>query len=149
MQRKRAGFIAIALSLLPISNGARHYLSVQPYLETAITSDATVVRNEPSNKKRANANSSALYPVVSYTDDSGRPVLAQTNVGSYPAVRKQGEQLSILHDPANPLDIRENSFMGLYFETTFYLLPGMLTFLLGLALVYLPGSKRKNAGVLS
>jgi hypothetical protein len=149
MQRKRAGIIAIALSLLPIASGVRHYLSVQPFLQAAIATNATVIRNEPSNKKKINAKDSALYPVVRYTDDRGMPVVAQTNVGNYPAVRRQGELLAILHDPTNPLDIRENSFMGLYFEAAFYLLPGILTLLLGLALVYSPGNKRKNAGALS
>ncbi|MEE9321674.1 MAG: DUF3592 domain-containing protein [Granulosicoccus sp.] len=149
MQRKRAGYIALALSLLPISNGVQHYLSVQPFLETAISADAIVVRNQPTNNKSTNARDNALYPVVSFTDDSGRKALAQTNVGSYPAARRQGELLSILYDPTNSLDIRENSFMGLHFEIAFYLVPGILTFLLGLFLVFSTGRKRRNAGVQS
>jgi len=133
----------IVASLLPLSHGSELFSAQRAFLEESVARRATVVGLVSAEPGAPNANSVDVYSVVEFTDDEGSRRAERTNVGSYPAAHFPGEEIDIRFHRSKKNDVRIDSFTGMWFESAFYLIPGVVTFLAGVAMV-LSGRKRKS-----
>lgn len=120
------------LALLPLSNGARILGAQNEFMQVSQPFDAVVVAQAPANKAKPQRANAETVPVVEFVDISGIRRTAHTNVASYPPAFELGDRITVRVHNSNESDVRVASFTGLWFESTFYLLPGALTFMLGL-----------------
>ena len=137
------GIALIVVSLLPLSNGSKLFSAQKTFFEESTASRATVVALVGAKPRENKKNSTNVYSVVEFTDNEGTRRTEQTNVGSYPAAHSIGEEIDILFHPDKREDVRIASFTGLWFESAFYLIPGLAALLGGITMV-LSGRKRQT-----
>ena len=135
------GLGLMAASLLPLSNSARLYTAQDAFMQNSVAKRAIVVAQQPTPRVPGKKKTNEMQSVVEYTDDAGSRLRGPTNVSSYPAPFAVGEEIDIRISLQNPSDIRAASFTGMWFETTFYLIPGLIA-LAGGALMVMRGRKR-------
>lgn len=134
----------VAASLLPLSHGARLYSAQNTFVQESVSSQAVVVDLQPAAPEPGKARSSEVYSVVEFTDDSGTRRQARTNVGSYPALHDIGEQINVRFHLQNKDDVRVESFTGMWFESAFYLIPGLLCLVGGFLMIYTSRLQGRN-----
>ncbi len=130
------GLCLIVASLLPLSHGAQLYTAQQAYRDESSARQATVVDLQPDPAATGTDAGKQLYAVVEFTDDNGTRRRARTNVGSYPPPHQIGEIVNIRVHVQKQDDIRINSFTGMWFESVFFLVPGLLSLIAGLFMVF-------------
>lgn len=67
-----------------------------------------------------------------------------SSTSSNPPAYSVGEKVQVLFDPANPLDARIDSFMGLWFGPTLISVMGSIFFLVGVIPLFLVWRRRNN-----
>lgn len=130
--KRYIGAALIFLSLLPLSHGSQLLGAQLTYIQESSVREAIVVDHASKAGPRAQGSNVELIPVVEFVDDDGTRRTAKTNVASYPAPNAIGEQVSVRVHHTRPDDIRLVSFAGLWLESAFYLVPGLLTLALGI-----------------
>lgn len=130
------GGALVAAALLPLSHGAQLYGAQNMYMQNSAQRNATVVNHVYRTQPIASKPYPEVYLVVEYVNDDGMRSIAKTNVSSYPASHTMGEPLTVRVHHTDPGDVRLDSFAGLWLESAFYLLPGLLTLALGLVLIF-------------
>ncbi|MBX2839596.1 MAG: DUF3592 domain-containing protein [Gammaproteobacteria bacterium] len=132
---KILGLCLLLLGLLPLSNGLGKYRAVQTYVSTSISTDAVVVGYTDKTGVSNPSKTAILYPVVRFSNTLGSEAEATTNVGRYPAAYEIGERVAVRFSIDHPQDVRIDSTTGLWFESLFYLVPGLLMVLTGIWLL--------------
>ncbi|MFK7993880.1 MAG: DUF3592 domain-containing protein [Granulosicoccus sp.] len=133
-----AGLILAAL--LPLSHGSRLLSAQNTFMQESIQRTANVIDHAPEAGDRTGQIKRAVSSIVEFTDDTGERRTANTNVASYPPPTDIGDQIEVRIHHTRLDDVRVVSFTGLWFESAFYLVPGLLTLLVG---IYLAWSQRK------
>jgi len=104
-------------------------------IATAATADGVVVDLIGS---RDSDGDTLYYPQVRFVTGAGAPVEFTGSVGSSPAAFDVGEHVTVFYDPADPSDVRIDSFLQLWFGplilgifgTVFTLVGGVVTVVL-------------------
>lgn len=129
------GFALIAVSLLPISNGAGLYTAQKAFIAESVARQAIVIGQQPAVTTPGNPRNNEVQSIVEFTDNEGRIATAPTNVSSYPAPFEIGEAIMVRVHTTNTEDVRVDSFTGMWFESAFFLVPGLLFMLGGVYMV--------------
>ncbi|MFK7856901.1 MAG: hypothetical protein AB8B79_22490 [Granulosicoccus sp.] len=132
---KSLGFGLIIASLLPLSHGAQQFSAQNKFMQESTARLATVVGLDAADPAPGKKASVELYSVVEFTDDEGARRTARTNISSYPAPHTIGEEINIRFHHTKKDDVRVASFTGLWFQTAFFVIPGLITLLGGVALI--------------
>lgn len=99
------------------------FLRTRAFIEQAMTTVGVVVELVEETRSGRDGNETYFYPVVRFQPASGDEIQFRSNVGSNPAGYRQGEQVPVLYDPAQPAEARIRSFFQLW------LLPLVLGFI--------------------
>lgn len=140
---KSLGIGLIMASLLPLSHGANQLSAQKMFAQESSQRRATVVELVEAEPVDGQKHSPNIFSVVEFTDDDGTRRTERTNIGSYPAAHEIGEEIDIRFHLSNEEDVRVASFIGLWFESAFYLIPGFATLLGGIAMT-LNGRKKQT-----
>ncbi|MFK7892812.1 MAG: DUF3592 domain-containing protein [Granulosicoccus sp.] len=134
--KRYLGIGLVVLALLPLSHGSALLSQQQSFNRESLSARATVVdhRRDPVQKTVSPTN--AVYAIVEFTDDQGNRRRSQSNVSSYPPQHDIGDDINVRYHTNRTDDVREVSFTGMWLESTFYLLPGLLTMAGGLLLIF-------------
>ena len=135
------GFALIAVSLLPISNGAGLYTAQKAFIAESVARQAIVIGQQPAVTTPGNPRNNEVQSIVEFTDNNGRLTTAPTNVSSYPAPFEIGEAITVRVHTTNTEDVRVDSFTGMWFESAFFLVPGLFFMLGG---VYMVRRNKRN-----
>ena len=138
---KSLGIGLILASLLPLSHGATLFAAQNQFIAESTAARATVVGLESAPPEPGEKSSVNVYSVVEFVDDEGIRRSQRANVSSYPPVHSVGEEIVIRFHRFNSEDVRLASFTGMWFESAFFLIPGLATLLGGIALL-LKGRQR-------
>jgi hypothetical protein len=108
-------------SFVALGLGLHFYRSTKGFVGRAVACQGRVVELKGTKGE----NGSTYYPVFAYSDASGTQRQGQANVSSNPPSYSPGDTISLLYDPANPGDVRVNSFWPLWFGPTICAIVGM------------------------
>ncbi len=133
--RRYLGAGLILAALLPLSNGSRILSAQNEFVQASSVHNATVIDHVLKAPARAETVNSEVFSVVEFVDDNGNRRKATTNISSYPAPNAIGEEISVRVHRTQPDDVRVVSFAGLWLESSFYLVPGILTLAIGILLI--------------
>lgn len=128
------GAALIIAALLPLTHGAELAGTQNTYMQQSSARQATVIDHAIARAPRTSDTRPEVFLVVEFVDDNGTRRQSKTNVASYPPSNAIGEQVVIRVHHTQPNDVRLASFSGLWLESAFYLIPGLLTFALGMLL---------------
>lgn len=102
------------------------------FLAQAHETPAQVVGNHSRHHNRKHT----YYPVLRYQTQEGTSHEVVSPVGSNPPRYREGEQVTILYNPANPQQVRINNFLNLWLmPLLFGVLGGAFLLVGGLALM--------------
>ncbi|HWE94776.1 MAG TPA: DUF3592 domain-containing protein [Tepidisphaeraceae bacterium] len=118
-------------SFVALGLGVHFYRSTKGFVGRAVACQGRVVEL----KATRNENGSTYYPVFAYSDASGTQRQGQSNVSSNLPGYSLGDAISLLYDPANPSDVRVNSFWPLWFAPAICAIAG-LPFLFTSLIIY-------------
>lgn len=130
------GLGLIILSLLPLSRSASLFSEQKQFMAESTTRQAVVIEHRPVSGSSSKTGSGELLPIVEYWDSDGKRQTATGNVSSYPAPHAIGEEIEVLIQPDDPTRVRVLSFTGMWFETAYFLIPGLLAFAAGLLMTW-------------
>ena len=95
------GVIFICLGILMVGLHFYNQSSHKQLLDTGVITDATVVKVIEDDSGAGRKNHTVYYPVVRFTDTSGKEQLIQMTISTGPGLKK-GDSLSIVYTPGNP-----------------------------------------------
>ena len=95
------GIIFICLGILMVGLFFYNQSSHKQLLDTGVITDATVVNVIRHDTGSGRKRHTAFYPVVRFTDTSGKEQLIQMTISTGPGLKK-GDSLSIVYAPGNP-----------------------------------------------
>ena len=95
------GIIFLCVGLLLIGLNFYNQRQHQQLLDTGIITDATVIRIIKHDSGSGRKHHTHYYPVVRFTDTSGKEQLIQMTISTGPGLKK-GDSLSIVYTPGNP-----------------------------------------------
>jgi len=97
--------IFLLLGLMFVGVGLWSYHDTDQFAQTARSSQGTVIELVRSSEKDSDGfqrSSSALCPVIEFTDYQGNNIEFQLTMCSYPPRYRQGERIEVLYAPDNP-----------------------------------------------
>ncbi|BAY15914.1 hypothetical protein NIES21_17350 [Anabaenopsis circularis NIES-21] len=108
----------------------------------SISTSGTVIDLVRHTSRDSNGRSStAYYPVISFTSNSGKPIEFEANSGSNPPAYTQGQKVEILYNPQEPESAKINSWLDLWFLAVMHTGMGSLFVVIGgipLVISFLP-----------
>jgi len=141
---KPKGFYAhlykpIGIALLVAS--AYFYNATREFLQTATTTEGTVVELRQRVSTEENKKKVSYAPVVTFVTGAGKKIEFLSPVGSNPPLYKKGEKVEVLYLPADPSNARIHDFTSLWAVELILGFAGALILLTGLAA---PTSRQKE-----
>jgi len=123
-------------ALLPLSHGSRLFAAQNAFINQSTQLSGIVVDHVPKPATASKRSGNEVYAVVQFTEVSGAQRQAKANVASYPPTHNIGDTIEVRIHNSVPDDVRIASFTGLWFESAFYLIPGLLTLMAGAFLFF-------------
>ncbi|AFY45679.1 DUF3592 domain-containing protein [Nostoc sp. PCC 7107] len=97
-------------------------INTRSFVGKSIAASGTVIDLERHTSRDSNGRSStAYYPVISFTANSGKPIEFEANSVSNPPAYTKGQKVEILYNPQEPESAVISSWFALWF------LPAMFT----------------------
>jgi len=97
-------------------------VNTRSFFGKSISTEGTVIDLERHTSRDSKGRSStAYYPVIKFTANSGKSIEFEANSGSNPPAYTQGQKVEILYNPQEPESATINSWLDLWF------LPAMFT----------------------
>lgn len=131
------------LGLLPLSNGAQKYSLSNEFMNSSMGVEATVVDHLQVDVQKRSKKSPLYYDVVQFEDANGIVKKSVTNVGSYPIAHDVGDTVAVRFSLDNVDDVRIDSITGIWLESLFFLVPGVLL-VFGGGLLFSTGQRRNR-----
>jgi hypothetical protein len=103
-------FIFLAAGVLMAVIGLVSLLRTRQFLSGARETSAQVV----GNHLRSASRKPSYYPVLRFQTHEGTPHEVVSPVGSNPPRYREGDQVPLLYNPANPQQVRINTFLHLW-----------------------------------
>lgn len=136
------GFTAIGLMLLFAAFS--FYQDTQAFLETAVTSDGTVVE-----LISVRSDSSTTYkPLVEFETRTGELIEFTTSSSSNPPSYYKGEPVEVLYQEHAPRNAQINNFSSLWLLTLILAGIGFVLFLIGFLIIFFGRLKSKKKAYL-
>ncbi len=88
-------------------------ISSTSFVGTAVHATGTVA--ELAEKEGSDNHSTIYYPVVEFTTADGRVMRFESATGSNPSMYRQGQEVKVLYNPADPAHAMIDSLMELWF----------------------------------
>lgn len=130
--------LILGLSLLGLSFYL--YQSKQAFIANAETAQGTVVELIASRSDK----STTYRPVITFTTKEGKQTEFTSSAGSNPPSYNQGEKVTVLYDPKNPVKADINSFSSLWLGAIIVGFIGFVFFLIGVFSVVSDKKKQKK-----
>jgi hypothetical protein len=118
------------------------YKNTSKFLETAVTTQGTVVELVESRSSSSSDNSIMYSPVVNFIDKKGVEVKVYSSTSSNPPSYNVGEKVEVLYAPETPQDAKIKGFFSLWGGATILGILGGIFFTIGGAMFIF--DKRKN-----
>ncbi|MBD2441068.1 DUF3592 domain-containing protein [Nostoc sp. FACHB-110] len=107
-------------------------LNTHSFVAKGISTQGTVIDLVRHTSRDSNGRrSTAYYPVVKFTPNSGDPVTFEANSGSNPPAHQRGQQIDILYNPQEPEAATINSWFNFWFLPTMFIGMGSLFVVIG------------------
>lgn len=125
--QKALGFVFTFAGLVMLYFSWYNYDATNKFLNTAQSTSGVVVDLERrhSSSTSSSGSSTTYAPVVEFTaPESGQTITFTSNSSSNPPAYDEGDDVTVLYDPAEPEEARIDSFMSLWFLPLLLLVMG-------------------------
>lgn len=95
-------------------------------------------------EKESSSHVTTWYPVIRFTTADEHIITFESGTGSNPSMYRQGQEVEILYDPADPLHPRLNSLMELWFAPAFFCFIGMIFSAVGFGIGFMRLAKKNK-----
>lgn len=128
-------FSAVGLPLLIIA-GFLIFRDIA-FFNKAVEARGTVIELEEKVSRDRDGTSRSYYPRVSFIDNKGKEFTFTSNSGSNPPGFSEGEEVTVLYDPASPSKAKIDTFFQTWGMSFFVAILGVIFSALGLSfLIY-------------
>lgn len=140
-------FILLLAGLVMLGVALYLYQDARSFLTGAVQARGTVVDFRRSESVTRDGNVSHIsvsyFPVVQFTDGSGRHIEFTSSSGSNPPSYDQGEQVTVLYHTDAPDKARINGFMSLWFGPLLVGGLGVLFTAIGIGMFVVPMRRKR------
>lgn len=102
----------VAFGLLFSWLGLRIALSGRRLRESGVRVPGVVVRLRFSRSTSGSANSGQYFPLMRFRTVDGQDMEVESDIGTNPAPAREGAQVTVIYDPANPRRARIDNMIG-------------------------------------
>ncbi|MGH3657447.1 MAG: DUF3592 domain-containing protein [Micromonosporaceae bacterium] len=92
--------------------GLRIALSGRRLRETGVRVPGVVVRLRWSSSTSSSGPSGQYYPLMRFRTVDGQDIEVESDIGTNPAPAREGAQVTVIYDPANPRRARIDNMIG-------------------------------------
>ena len=112
-------FVMLVVGVAMLAGAVYMYNNTRSFLANAVHAQGTVLDLERTESVTRDGNNSHLsvsyFPVVQFTDGSGRQIKFTSGSGSNPPAYSRGDKVEVLYHADAPEKARINGFMSLWF----------------------------------
>ncbi|QHT67515.1 DUF3592 domain-containing protein [Rhodocytophaga rosea] len=132
-------FTLVGLVLLTVC--VISYYNEQQFLNKAISSSGIVTQ---LGESRSSKGSSTYYPIVEFTDQTGKKTIFSSSYSSSPPAYEVGETVEVLYEPGKPSQAEIKGFFSQWLAALITGFLGMIFSTIGLANLFAASRTRKK-----
>jgi hypothetical protein len=103
------GYLYLTLGILMVIGGFYFTKSTSDFIDIALPSEGVVLELVQKDE--------SLYPKIEFQDHTGKSHIFVANFGCSPACYKEQDSVKVLYNSNKVMDIKIDSFMGLWFAS--------------------------------
>lgn len=107
------GILFLVIGVCALVGGIVWGVNTKKFVDGASRASGTVI--ELQRRQSSSDDGPSYYPVVRFTDASGKDVTFTSSTGSNPPSNREGDKVAVLYDPNNPDEAELDSFFALWF----------------------------------